>query len=87
MRGGSVEAWSQGCEVTYLAGAQGQESIGLLRRLNRAVGGYGLSECSNPRSRGSSLAWRKPSSSREQRHGGQQRRDERRAAIWKGNAL
>jgi hypothetical protein len=43
MRGGSVEAWSQGCEVRYLAGAKGQESIGSLRRLNRAVSGYGLS--------------------------------------------
>lgn len=45
-----MEAWSQGCEGIYLAGAQGQGSIGPLRRLNRAVEGYGLLGCLHPRS-------------------------------------
>jgi hypothetical protein len=78
-----VEARSPGCEVIYLAGAKSQESIGLLRRLNRAVAGYGLPGCLNPCSCSSSCLYgvSRVTARRTRRH------DEWHLAPWKGKAL
>jgi len=76
-----VEAWSQGCEGIHLAGAQGQGSIGPLRRLTATWNGYGLLGCLNPRSCSPShLGVSRITARRTARS------DELRAVTWKGKA-